>query len=216
MGTASRAIRRFQLWRLSRRWLGNPRWYQYVDLGDGVTTEPWLAGDTRLRTESFLAFLESGDWLEERDRVVDVGCNAGLFSLVAAQRAARVVGVEIEPGYIRQARYLRSRWASAGHRTDNVTFVAGSVAEHLELFADATVIFASKVLYHVLLGDAVERLMAAIAAGPAHRILLQGHTVRGELGQDDGMRELMRRHGFGYRLVEDVPEFPIAVAERAL
>ena len=205
----------FQLWRLSTPWLGGRRWYQYIDFGDGLTSKRWCAGDTQLRTTSFLSFLETSDLLSPDDSVVDIGSNAGIFSLVAAQTCRQVYGVEIDPHFVHQARFLKSYWKAKGKRVDNITFLTGSILDHLDLVSEATVIFASKVLYHTLLGDGVERLMDAIERGRTRLILMQGHTVRGELGQDDGMRELVSRHGFEYSLAEDVPEFPIAMGSRA-
>ena len=210
----SRLWTAFQLWRLSKSWMGGRRWYQYIDFGSGLTTASWSAGDTKLRTTSFLSFLNGQDLLMQDDVVVDIGCNAGLFSLVAAQTCKRVYGVEIDKPFWRQAQFVKKRWKTAGNRVNNVTFMRGDIMAHLGLLSQATVVFASKVLYHVLLGERVLKLMEAIEMGPVRLIIMQGHTVRGGHGQDEGMRALVTKHGFQYRLAEDVPEFPIAIASR--
>ena len=210
----SRLWTTFQVWRLSAPRVGGRKWYQYLDFGDGLTTARWSAGDQQLRTTSFLSFLHNQDLLTADDVIVDIGCNAGLFSLVAAQKCKQVYGIEIDKPFWRQAQFLKGRWKAAGNRVDNVTFLHGDIMAHLGLISQTTVVFASKVLYHVLLGDGVFRLMEAIEQGPVRLIIMQGHTVRGEHGQDEGMRDLVMNHGFQYRLAEDVPEFPIAIATR--
>ncbi len=216
MSKTSRLWTVFQMWRLSNPWMGGRRWYQYVDLGGGLTTQRWSAGDTKLRTESFLSVLRGQELLTASDTVVDLGCNAGLFSLVAAQTCRQVYGVEIDSHFVRQAEFLKKHWKAEGRRVDNVVFIEGSITDHLDLVSQATVVFASKVLYHVLLGDDVQRIMNAMERGQPRLILMQGHTVRGELGQQQGMQRLVSEHGFEYQLVADVPEFPIAIGRRVV
>jgi SAM-dependent methyltransferase len=206
----------FHIWRLATPRLGGRKWYQYIDFGNGVTTQRWSAGQAKLRTSSFLSFLSRYNLLTKEDIVLDIGCNAGLFSLVASQTCRHVYGVEIDSRFIHQARFLKRHWKAAGKHVDNVTFIYGSITGHLDLASQATVIFASKVLYHTLLGDRVNDLMDAIEKGSSRLIVMQGHTVRGTLGQDDGMRDLVTRHGFKYSLVDDVPDFPIAIASRTV
>ena len=204
----------FQVWRLGTSWLGGRKWYQYIDFGDGLTTAPWSKGESQLRTSSFLSFLQSKDLLSSDDVVVDIGCNAGLFSLVAAQRCRQVYGVEIDRRFLRHAKFVKGWWKGQGKRVDNVTFLEGSITAHLDLVSQATVVYASKVLYHALLEEGLERLMDAIEKGRARLIIMQGHTPRGEHGQDEGMRNLATRYGFDYRLVADIREYPIAIATR--
>ncbi len=206
----------FQLWRLGNSRLGGRKWYQFIDFGGGLTNERWSAGETRLRTESFQAFLATSELLRPDDVVVDIGCNAGLHSLSIAQSCKWVYGMEIDTGFIRQARFLRRYWKSLGRRVDNVTFVHGDIMENLNLLSEATVVLASKILYHKLLGNGLPRVMGAIQKGPVRLILMQGHSVHGKLGQNDGMRDLVSNYGFEYQFIEDVPEFPIAIATRSV
>mgnify|MGYP001217770055 FL=1 len=215
---------RFRLWQLSIRRLGGCQWYQYLEFGNGLTNSWWSSGSQqnekqRVRTESFLAFLESEDLFTTDDVIVDIGSNAGLFSLVAAQRCKQVWGVEVDKPSLRQAKFLKGYWKSTGKRVDNVIFLHGNIMDHLDLLSQATVIFASKVLHHALIGDRVFKLMEAIEQSPVRLIVMQGHSglthLRlGEYGEDEGMRDLVMKHGFDYRLVADVPKFPIAIANR--
>jgi hypothetical protein len=195
-----------------------------VDFGDGLTNSLWSSGSQQskkrgVRTESFLAFLEGEDLFTADDVIVDIGSNAGLFSLVAAQRCKQVWGVEVDKPSLRQAKFLKGCWKATGKCVDNVTFLHGDIMDHLDLFSQATVVFASKVLYHALLGDGVFKLMEAIEQSPVRLIVMQGHSGlttprHGQYGEDEGMRDLVMKHGFDYRLVADVPKFPIVIARR--
>ena len=207
---------RFHLWRLSRGLFGGRRWYQYIEFEGGLTTERWGAGELKPRTSSFRTYLEEQFELTQDDIVVDIGSNAGLFTLLTAQHCKHAFGVEIDKGFDRQARFLKKKYGEAGLRVDNVTFIRGSITEHLDIMKTATVILASKILYHDLLGGGLDEMMEAIENGMSRVVLMQGHSVpaRGPLGTDDGMRRLFEKYGFHYELSANVPEFPIATATR--
>lgn len=51
-------------------------------------------------------------------RVLDIGCNAGFYSFELARRGARVVGVDADPHYLRQARWACDKLGL----NDRVTF----------------------------------------------------------------------------------------------
>ncbi len=79
-------------------------------------------------------------------RVLDIGCNSGLYSCLAGSVATSVLGCDVEPILIERARL------AAGHfvpilSKDNVEFRLGSFTEVLDRPFDAVV--ASLVLYHV-------------------------------------------------------------------
>ena len=100
----------FEVWRLCTPWLAGRKWYQYIDFGNGLTTEKKSAGDAYLRTTSFLSFLQNTDLIKADDVVLDIGCNAGLFSLVAATRCKHVYGMEVDARFARQAEFLKKWW----------------------------------------------------------------------------------------------------------
>jgi tRNA (mo5U34)-methyltransferase len=43
-------------------------------------------------------------------RVLDIGCNAGFYSIALARRGARVLGVDVDEHYLRQACWARERF----------------------------------------------------------------------------------------------------------
>jgi tRNA (mo5U34)-methyltransferase len=81
------------------------KWFHCIDLGDGLATmkEPvkhlmdlWGVIDKHIPSDL------SGM------RVLDIGCNAGFFSVAAKKRKADyVLGIDMSPGYIKQAEFVR-------------------------------------------------------------------------------------------------------------
>jgi tRNA (mo5U34)-methyltransferase len=43
-------------------------------------------------------------------RVLDIGCNAGFYSIALAQRGANVLGIDVDEHYLRQARWAREQY----------------------------------------------------------------------------------------------------------
>lgn len=80
-------------------------WFHCIDLGDGISTmdEPvehlldlWSAIDKHIPQD--LSGMS----------VLDIGCNAGFFSVAAKKRNADyVLGIDMSPGYVRQAEFVR-------------------------------------------------------------------------------------------------------------
>jgi tRNA (mo5U34)-methyltransferase len=79
-------------------------WFHNLDL-QGVATAPehFLGDFPRLKWTRFAAALPAD--LSGRS-VLDIGCNAGFYSLEMKRRgAARVLGIDHDPGYLAQARF---------------------------------------------------------------------------------------------------------------
>ncbi|MEE8345870.1 MAG: DUF1698 domain-containing protein [Dehalococcoidia bacterium] len=79
-------------------------WYHSFHLAD------WLKIEGIHDSDSVLACLDRLGFPEDFSgkSVLDVGCNAGYYSFVAKRRGAeRVLGVELDPQYFRQAQYLQ-------------------------------------------------------------------------------------------------------------
>ena len=43
-------------------------------------------------------------------RALDIGCNAGFYSVALARRGAQVLGIDVDPHYLRQAEWARDRF----------------------------------------------------------------------------------------------------------
>jgi tRNA (mo5U34)-methyltransferase len=79
-------------------------WFQNIDL-HGVTTAPnHFLGDYPSCKWRHFAHAIPADLTGKT--VLDIGCNAGFYSLEMKRRgAARVVGIDMDPGYLAQARF---------------------------------------------------------------------------------------------------------------
>lgn len=92
-------------------------WFHNLHLPDGSQTRPdHPLGD-------FPAF----KWAQIADaippdlsgwRCLDIGCNAGFYTLELARRGAEVTGIDINDHYLRQARWAAAQWGL----TDRVRF----------------------------------------------------------------------------------------------
>jgi len=196
----------------SKFWGGRP-WYQCIDFTENVSSEKFTIGNkARLRTESFSKSFPQ--FINTNDRILDIGCNAGLFTLEAAQICNYAVGLEIDNAFYKQAIFVKQYFDFQGKRTDNVEILKQNILKKLDIFSDITVVFASKVLYHKNIGDGVFEIMDAIVNSPVRLILAQGHTTQGERGQNEGMGVIFNKYGFSSKVIVDVPEYPIVIGER--
>ena len=81
-------------------------WYQNIEVEPGLWTNPSLPNHPRDRWAAIEPHL--GD--VSGKTVLDIGCNAGFFSMRFKERgAARVVGIDIDPVVLKQASFLSRR-----------------------------------------------------------------------------------------------------------
>jgi hypothetical protein len=192
---------------------GEKGWYQWIDLGDGTTTKAKTHHRAKRRTISLVKWIQK--LVDVDDVVLDIGCNAGIHSLIAGEICKRVQGVEVVKSYVKQANWVKEEWErKIGRDLSHVTFHTLDINKRLELLNDKTFLIASKVLYHKAFRAGIPAFMKAVKKSPIKTILVQGHTTRGSLGQISGMKSLLQNHGFSFELLEDVEEYPIAVGTR--
>lgn len=187
------------------------KWYQSVEIGD-VRTIPDSDLRAFIRTDSVLKFIPQ--ILEPEDRVLDVGCNAGLHSLSAAQYCREVVGVDVSDDFIEQAEFLKSVWKKDRDYVSNVSFKVSNILEDLKTLTDFTVIFALKVLYHPSFIKGIHDFMSTIEQSQVRAILAQGHVTYPKYGSISSMEELFDQYGFTTVVLENIPEYPIVLAIR--
>lgn len=138
-------------------------WFHNLHLPDGTQTAPnhFLGGD-------FPAF----KWRQIRSaiparmkgwRVLDIGCNAGFYSFELAKRGASVLGIDVDPHYLAQA-----RWAARAFGLDaQVEFRQMEVYEIARSAEQFDLIWFMGVFYHLrypllaldLLARRVRRMM---------------------------------------------------------
>lgn len=145
-------------------------------------------------------------------RVLDVGCGLGELSALAAERARKVVALDLSPRMIERARALHSR--------PNIEYVCADLLDCAGRFGDGSfdAIISTATAHHLPYGwflgfagrvlrpggrlivldlaraeTAVDRLVWGFAALPnAAMNLALNHTLRGE---DAHSREVWARHG---------------------
>lgn len=124
----------------------NLGWYQNIDLKCGIQTKTRTVwgeeiDHPRQRWESIAPGFPS-DFSGKT--VLDVGCNAGYFSFVAADRgASRIVALDYKQGYIDQAQFCNEV------RGDKIDFRVGNVLDIEKLNQDFDITICIGLLYHV-------------------------------------------------------------------
>jgi tRNA (mo5U34)-methyltransferase len=107
-------------------------------------------------------------------RALDVGCNAGFYSFALAQRGARVLAIDVDEHYLRQARWARRQYGRDGDRVELRRMHVYDLARITESFD--LVLFLG-VLYHLrypLLG------LDLVARKARDLLVLQSLTLPGD------------------------------------
>jgi tRNA (mo5U34)-methyltransferase len=119
-------------------------WFHNLHLPDGTQTAPeHRFGDfPRFKWEHIAAAVPDDlqGW-----SVLDIGCNAGFYSIELARRGATVVGVDVEPLYLRQARWAAKRCGLE----DRLTFLEGDVYRLLQSQQRFDLVWFTGVFYHL-------------------------------------------------------------------
>jgi SAM-dependent methyltransferase len=158
-------------------------------------------------------------------RVIDIGCNAGLYSVEASCRGASfVLGVDRDPFRIQQANDVADAFRRLGRPLSQIEFRAvDDINNHLELVADKDVLIACCVLYHL---GPLARLKEAIVKSRVKTLIFQGNVSRlgpgagptaaghgEEVASLDGLRRFCASMGFTTpHTVEHA--FPLIIAKR--
>jgi tRNA (mo5U34)-methyltransferase len=87
-------------------------WFHNLHLPDGTQTAPdhFLGDFPSYKWEQVRGFLpeDLSGWT-----ALDIGCNAGFYSIELARRGARVTGIDYDPHYLEQARWASRRFGVA-------------------------------------------------------------------------------------------------------
>jgi len=170
-------------------------WFHNLHLPDGRQTAP----DHPLGDFPAFKWAELGPALPEDlsgARVLDIGCNAGFYSLALASRGASVLGVDADAHYLRQAAWARERHGISetqlGLRQMQIYELAG-LDERFDLVLFLGVLYHLR--YPLLALDIVARRVR-------DRLVLQTLTMPGEEvaepPEDLGIDERERMHTPGW------------------
>jgi len=169
-------------------------WFQNMDLR-GVQTAPehFLGDYPNVKWQRF-AHAVPADLAGKS--VLDIGCNAGFYSIEMKKRGAdRVLGIDFDEGYLRQARF------ASGVLGADIEFRRMSVYKVAELKEKFDVVLFMGVLYHLrhpLL--ALDLLYEHVAAD----MLVFQSMLRG----NNGVEEVEDDYPFSESGIFDRPAFP--------
>ena len=119
-------------------------WFHNLHLPNGVETAP----DHRFGDFPQFKWLQVADSIPQNLEgwsVLDIGCNAGFYSIELARRGADVLGLDREPLYLRQA-----RWAAQQCGLEKqLTFIEGNVYQLLRCERTFDLVWFTGVFYHL-------------------------------------------------------------------
>jgi tRNA (mo5U34)-methyltransferase len=148
-------------------------WFHNLHLPDGRQTAPDhpLGDFPAFKWEQIVPFLPHD---MSGLSVLDIGCNAGFYSITLAQRGATVLGIDSDEHYLRQARWARDRF---GLGSEQLSLRRMQIYELARLEASFDVVLFLGVLYHLR----YPLLALDIVAQSVHDLLiLQTLTMPGE------------------------------------
>ena len=119
-------------------------WFHNLHLPQGVQTCPdHPLGDFpafKWREIAPHVPADLGGW-----RVLDIGCNAGFYSFELAGRGARVTGIDMDPHYLRQARWAAEQFGCA----DRIEFRQMQIYDLMREDTRYDLVWFMGVLYHL-------------------------------------------------------------------
>jgi tRNA (mo5U34)-methyltransferase len=138
-------------------------WFHNLHLPDGRQTAP----DHPLGDFPAFKWNQIAAALPEDMRgmhALDIGCNAGFYSLALARRGAQVLGIDVDPHYLRQAAWAREQFGIGPGR---ITLAEMQVYDLARLPHTFDVVLFLGVLYHLrypllaldVVAEKVERLL---------------------------------------------------------
>lgn len=110
----------------------------------------------------------------EGSNVLDIGCNSGIYSLLGARYAKKMLGCDTKEGYIFRAQVAKQYFQNSVYDVSNTKFVVGNFVDYLN--DDIDCIIASKVLYH--LGDKNILALKNFLSIGKRKILIQARPQR--------------------------------------
>jgi tRNA (mo5U34)-methyltransferase len=119
-------------------------WFHNLHLPDGRQTAPehWLGDFPAVKWRQIAPYIA----MDLRGlKVLDIGCNAGFYSIELARRGARVTAIDIDPHYLRQAEWAARRFGLA----DRIELRRASVYSLANSPEQFDIVWFLGVLYHL-------------------------------------------------------------------
>jgi tRNA (mo5U34)-methyltransferase len=121
-------------------------WYQTIDFDGVITTDSKISGTHLWKVIKTQYLPDSMNGM----RVLDLGCNAGYFSVQAAILGAMVVAVENSSKFYRQAEFTKMYFEEKYGRVLKVNFIKSDISDlDFSSLGKFDYIFAISILYHI-------------------------------------------------------------------
>lgn len=200
-------------------------WYYHIDFGDGVEVRPNLKNQPDAGLNNWRDFLRPNLPDLTGKRVLNIGCNAGLYDLEMIDCGAReTVGIDWVAD---QAEFVRD-WFTARRNRDysKATFIQANAPDFdFKALGQFDLVTMFCVAYH--LGDAIDHIMAQLS-DMTPMIALQGNLPRltgkkyadrqhQHLAGIDGMSDLLLKHGYDQIAIAAPPSYskPLVVGAKS-
>ena len=119
-------------------------WFHNIHLPDGTQTAPnhFLGNFPSFKWENIKSSIpeDLSGW-----KVLDIGCNAGFYSIELAKRGAEVTGIDLDEHYLKQARWTAEKFGL----DDRITFKQMQVYDFAHTEEQYDLVWFMGVFYHL-------------------------------------------------------------------
>jgi tRNA (mo5U34)-methyltransferase len=119
-------------------------WFHNIHLPDGTQTQPnhFLGDFPAFKWEKIKTAI-SEDLAGKK--VLDIGCNAGYYSIELAKRGAEVLAIDLDPTYLKQAQWIARQFGL----DDRITFMQMQVYDLAQMEQNFDIVWFMGVFYHL-------------------------------------------------------------------
>jgi len=125
-------------------------WYQKLTL-DGILTS--IKGTQYSGMEESVKIWEKINTLIpnfKNKKIIDIGCNAGYYSIRSAQYGAKVIGIEFDDNFYKQALFLKNYFEEKNNQQLDITYINDDISSiDFKAIGKVDYIFAFSILYHI-------------------------------------------------------------------
>lgn len=198
------------------------KWYYYINF-NGIEVRRDLKPDKANGFSNWNNYLKCCMPDVRGKRILDIGCNAGIYDLEMAKMGAKeVIGLDLNTD---QALFTKEFFAKKqGHSFDSVRFIKADARDGLPSLGRFDFVSIFCAVYHFK--EKIDFVMDQISK-ITNTVVLQGNTRRldsskyaerpgNEYSGIDGMKELLRRHGFNKLHIFAMNKYPkpVVIGER--
>jgi len=128
-------------------------WYQKINIEGIITTKggPYSSMDSSIIIWEKISNLLSNNF--KGANILDLGCNAGFYSIMAAKKGAKVIGIESNNTFFNQALFLKDYYEKLWNKKLDITYINKDIIdvidEDLAKLGKIDYVFALAILYHI-------------------------------------------------------------------